>query len=67
MAPTALPEDVKKRAEAIAKKKGWTVQDPGTIWAGRDGRTWVFAVDDATNTPVWVPLEDDVTSGAIRG
>jgi|HubBroStandDraft_4_1064222.scaffolds.fasta_scaffold6776182_1 hypothetical protein len=32
MTPQPLPEDVKKRAEVIAKKKGWTVQDPGTIW-----------------------------------
>lgn len=59
MAPTSLPEDVKIRAEVIAKKKGWTVQDPGTVWAGRDGKKWVFAVDDATDTPVWIPLERD--------
>jgi hypothetical protein len=61
VAPTRLPEDVKKRAEAIAEKKGWTVQDPGTIWAGMDGRKWVFAVDKATDTPVRIPLENDAT------
>lgn len=39
MAPTALPEDVKKRAEAIAKKKGWTVQDLELSGlAGTEGR-----------------------------
>lgn len=59
MAPTPLPEGVKKRAEVIAKKKGWAVQDPGTVWAGSDGKKWVFAVDKATDTPIWIPLEND--------
>lgn len=59
MAPIPLPEDVRKRAEVIAKKKGWTVQDPGTVWVGTDGKRWVFAVDEATDTPVWIPLEND--------
>jgi hypothetical protein len=61
MTPNPLPEDVKKRAEVIAKKKGWTVQDPGTIWPGRNGNKWVFAVDEAMDTPVWILLENDAT------
>jgi hypothetical protein len=60
VAHNLLPEDIKKRAEVIAKKKGWTVQDPGTVWSGRNEEVWVFAVDNETDTPVWIPLENDV-------
>ena len=59
MTPNPLPEDVKKRAEKIAEKKGWSVQDPGTVWISRNGNKWVFAVDKATDSPVWIRMEND--------
>ena len=57
MTPNPLPEDIEKRAETIAKKKGYIVQDPGTVWTGKNGNQWVFAVDKATDMPVWILLE----------
>jgi hypothetical protein len=57
MTPMQLPEDIKKRAETIAKKKGYIVQDPGYVWVGEDRRKWVFVVDKATDMPIWMLLE----------
>jgi hypothetical protein len=52
-----LPEDIKKQAVKIAEKKNYDVQDPGTVWTGKNGKKWVFAVDKVTDMPVWILLE----------
>lgn len=53
--PNHLPEDIKKKAEVIAKEHGYTVPDPGYVW--EEGNiTKVFALDRQGNT-LWITLD----------
>ena len=51
-----LSEDVKQRAEQIAKEKNWEVLDPGSVMDWH-GKLWVAAVDKATDGLVWLALD----------
>jgi hypothetical protein len=50
-----LPEEIKKRAEQkCANNPNLEVQDPGTVWTSPSGIVFVFVVDKATGSPLWV-------------
>jgi hypothetical protein len=51
-----LPEDIKKRIQEIAAKKGYEVRDPGSFFTAKDGKVWVLVVDKATDAPLWVSV-----------
>jgi hypothetical protein len=54
---TPLPPDVKKRVEKkIADRPKLKIQDPGTMWTNPDGKVFVFVVDEATASPLWIEL-----------
>ena len=51
-----LPEDIKKRIQEIAAKKGYEVRDPGSFFTAKDGKVWVLVVDKATDASLWVSV-----------
>jgi hypothetical protein len=54
---SALPEDIKKRAEKkCADNPNLVIQDPGTVYTTSDGRVFVFVVDKASHSPLWIEM-----------
>jgi hypothetical protein len=51
-----LPEDIKKRIQQIADKRGYEVRDQGSFFTAKDGKVWGLVVDKATDAPLWVSV-----------